>query len=131
MSSGFVCVIKRLVILRGSLSKPWYVMATNGEFQADSLHPPAGRDGQGVVRQLAVRREQLEVLSCARTGASSSNGYRWVSGTSSVPRRMPHGHRNEHHLLFLQHGEDGIRIKAALARPGPVACVVFEAQFPM
>ena len=28
----------------------------------DSLHPPADRDGQGVGRQQAVRREQLKVL---------------------------------------------------------------------
>ncbi len=51
MSSGFVCVIKRLVMLWGSLSKPWYVMATNGESKEDSLHLSIDRDGQQMVRR--------------------------------------------------------------------------------
>ena len=35
-------------------------MATHGESKEDSLYPSAGRDGQRVVRQQGVRREQME-----------------------------------------------------------------------
>lgn len=50
--------------------------ATQGELKENSLHPPAGVDGQGMVRQQAVRREQLADLFLRLDRCNSSNGSR-------------------------------------------------------
>lgn len=110
MSSRFGCVINRLVILWGSLSKSWYVMATHGESKEDSLHPSIDRDDQGVVRQQAVRGEQPEVLFLRLDLRQLIEQVTVGEWDVECPHRVPLGHRYEYHLLILQHGGDGIAV---------------------
>ena len=95
-------------------------MATYGGFQEDSLHPPANRDGEGVVRKQAVRREQLEALFLRLDQQQFVGRVTVTERNVECPHRVPQGHRYEYHLLILQHGEDGIRLERDPVRPGLV-----------
>lgn len=91
-------------------------MATNGESKEDSLQPPADRNDEPMVCQEAVRREQPEALFLHPDRQQLVERTAVTERRRERPRRMPHGHRNEHHLPVPQHGKDGIRVKPAQDR---------------
>ena len=66
--------------------------------------------------ELAARGEQLEALLLRLHQEQFAERVAVTERDVERPRRMPLGHRYEHHLLILQHGEDGIRIQLAYDR---------------
>ncbi len=65
---------------------------------------------------MVIRREQPEALFLCLHQEQFVERIAMTERNVECPRRMPHGHRNEHQLLILQHGENSIRIKGTLAR---------------
>ena len=80
------------------------------------LHPPFNGHRKRMIGELPVRREQLEALFLCLRQEQFIERIAVTERDVECPRRMPHGHRKEHHLLILQYGEDGIRIKRAYDR---------------
>ena len=90
MSSSFVCVINRLVILDGSLSTQWCVKAAHGKFQEEFLHPPFDGDRKRMTGDLAVRREQLEALFLCLHQQQIGERIEVTGRDIQRPRRIPH-----------------------------------------
>jgi len=59
-----------------------------------------------MVRQQAVRREQMEALFLRLDQQRPVERVAVTERAMERARRPPHGHRNEYHFLIFQHGED-------------------------
>ena len=80
-------------------------MATNGESKEDSLHPRAGRNGQGMVCQQAVRRTQLLALFLRLDPQQFVAQVAVMERDVERPRHQPLGHGHEHHFArHMAHG---------------------------